>query len=229
MKRMTGPPDNTGDTRQRLLEAAGEIFAEHGLRQATVRDIVERAGVNVAAVNYHFGDKVGLYAAVLQHWLGAAMRKYPPDGGLGADATGPQRLGAFIRSFLFRLLDEGVPTWHGRLMAREMADPTPGIIDVLVKSHIQPHARLLQNIVRDLLGKAAANDIVHLCVFSIVGQCLFYRHCEPSIRLIVPGQNFGHAQVERIADHITRVANAMIASYRDAPPPRRAAASRERA
>src|SRR2546426_9063981 len=112
------------ETRQRLLEAAGEVFAAQGFRTATVREICRRARANLAAVNYHFGDKERLYGAVLQYTLRYALQKYPPTLGLSVVATAEERLQAFIRSFLLRLLDDGLPAWHGKLMAHEIAEPT---------------------------------------------------------------------------------------------------------
>src|SRR5216683_3872831 len=88
------------ETRERLLEAAGAVFSESGFRNATVRDIVTRAGANIAAVNYHFGDKEGLYSAVLEHSAQAALHQYPPHGGLAPDAAAGEQLRAFIRAFL---------------------------------------------------------------------------------------------------------------------------------
>ena len=54
------------ETRQRLLDAASRLFAERGFKDVTVRDICRAARANVAAVNYHFGDKRGLYVQLLQ-------------------------------------------------------------------------------------------------------------------------------------------------------------------
>jgi AcrR family transcriptional regulator len=211
---MTSPaPEILADTQQRLLQAAGEIFAVQGYRQATVRDIIERAGVNIAAVNYHFGDKLGLYVAVLQYWLGAAVEKYPADGGLAPDAPAAQRLQAFIRAFFFRVMDDGAPAWHGKLMAREMADPTPGVIEMLVETHFRANATILFKVLHDLLGQNASEERIRFCAFSVVGQCLFYRHCQHTIPLMAPEQKFGPAEIERIAEHITAFTLAGIQSY----------------
>ena len=49
------------ETRQKLIESAGQIFAEVGYNAATVRQITDRAGANIASINYHFGDKLQLY------------------------------------------------------------------------------------------------------------------------------------------------------------------------
>src|SRR5262249_16323313 len=141
------------ETRQRLLEAAGEVFAARGFRAATVREICRRARANLAAVNYHFGDKERLYAAVLQYTFHCAEPS-PLDLGLGVEATVEEGLQAFIRSHLCSLFDEGRPAWHRKLIAREMAEPTQAL-DVVVDQMIRPEAELLMAIVRDVLGHGA--------------------------------------------------------------------------
>ena len=204
---------NRDTTRLRLLEAAGEVFAEQGFRRATIRDICSRADANVAAVNYHFGDKEKLYVAVLQHWLVEALKKFPPDGGLPAEATPQRRLHAFVRSWLFRMLGEGTPAWHGRLMAREMSEPTAAF-DLLLGETVRPMSQRLTGIVRELLGGAKADErTVRDCALSVAGQCCFYRHAHEMIRRLYSDDSPGAADIDRLADHITRFSLAAIQSY----------------
>jgi AcrR family transcriptional regulator len=204
---------NNRETRLNLLQAAGEVFAEHGFRRATVREICSRAGANIAAVNYHFGDKQKLYASVLQHWLGEALRKYPPDGGLPADAPAGQKLQAFVRSFLFRMLGEGTPAWHGRLMAREMSEPTEAF-DLILAETARPMSQRLHAIVGELLGPGASEQDVRNCSMSIAGQCCFYRHAHEMIRRLYPDMQHTPEHIEQLSGHIARFSLAAIESFR---------------
>jgi AcrR family transcriptional regulator len=200
------------ETSLRLLEAAGEVFAEQGFRRATIRDICSRAGANIAAVNYHFGDKEKLYIAVLRHWLGEALHNFPPDGGLPPTAPAPQRLHAFVRSWLHRMLGEGIPAWHGKLMAREMSEPTAGF-NVIFSESAQPMSQRLHGIVRELIGPDATDRDVRNCAMSIAGQCCFYRHAHEMIIRLHPDHR--PQDIEHLADHITRFSLAALNAHRE--------------
>src|ERR1700722_20111186 len=100
------------ETRSRLLSAAGEVFAEKGFKAATVREICQRAGANVAAINYHFGDKQKLYSEVLRFAHACSMDRHPPEKGMNERSTPEERLRAFIHSFVQRVFDDGQPAWQ---------------------------------------------------------------------------------------------------------------------
>jgi len=196
-------------TRQRLIEVAGEVFADQGFRSATIRDICGRAGANVAAVNYHFGDKERLYLDVLEHAHRTSLTRYPPDLGTTPDSSAEDRLRAFIRSFLLRLLDDGIPAWLGKLMAREMVEPTPAL-DGLVERVMRPLFIRLVGIVADLAGEGADPERVRLCAQSVVGQCIFYRHAQECLLRLGPDAESGRGKAELVADHVARFSLAAI-------------------
>ncbi|MBI5775325.1 MAG: CerR family C-terminal domain-containing protein [Verrucomicrobia bacterium] len=189
-------------TRRTLLLAAGEVFAECGFRAATVREICRRAGANIAAVNYHFGDKEALYTEVLQHALQAAREKYPPSLGLPPGAPAKARLRAFVLSFLLRIFDEGPHAHHGKLMVREMAEPTLAL-DAVVRDQIRPMSGQLAGIVAELLGARATPELVRACSLSVVSQVMFYHLCRPVIGRLFPEMKFDRAQIDQLAAHIT--------------------------
>src|SRR6478752_1386010 len=166
-------------TRQRLLEVAGAVFAEQGFKCATVREICKRAGANVAAINYHFGDKQGLYSETLRYWVRESLAKYPPNLGVDESATPEQKLHAYVRSFFWRIFDEGRPSWYGKLMAREMIEPTHALDDC-AKETMRPIGELLREIIRQLIPNASEEQLRRTAL-SIIGQIVFYHHCRPAI------------------------------------------------
>jgi AcrR family transcriptional regulator len=187
-------------TRDRILEAAGELFAEGGFRGATVRMICERAKVNVSAIKYHFGGKEELYSEVLKYWHEFAIKKYPPLLGVSEDSPSEEQLRAFIRSLLFRLLDKGKPAWFGKLMAREMAEPTKAF-DHMVKEVMRPLIRLLSSIVQKVVAIPVSEEETLRCCTSIIGQCVYYYNTRYMVQLFRQDVS-SPEEIERIADHI---------------------------
>ncbi|NTV14904.1 MAG: CerR family C-terminal domain-containing protein [Desulfobulbaceae bacterium] len=198
---MASPKHHRLDTRTRLLQAGGEVFAQYGYRAATVRRIAKKADANVAAVNYYFSGKEGLYLAVLEHTFATAQGKYPAAPASPGAAAAPERLRAFITAFLLRLLDEGRPAWHGRLMVREIADPSP-VLDRVVEGMIRPLYEQLAGIVGELLGPGAGEEEIRLAAMSIMGQCLFYRNSRPVVSRLYQGQ-YDAGRIREIAEHIS--------------------------
>jgi TetR/AcrR family transcriptional regulator, regulator of cefoperazone and chloramphenicol sensitivity len=194
-------------TKRRLIMAAGEVFAQHGFRAATIREICKRASASISAVNYHFRDKEGLYEAVFEYSHRWAVEKYPHDLGLGDRATPEERLRAFILSFLLRGLGDGFPAWHGKLLAQETADPQ-GVLSKVAETVIRPMDEYLEGIVRELFRKedplkARDDHSVQLCRMSIVGQCIFQLHARKFMSFAGPG-DLKPPEITVIADQIFR-------------------------
>ncbi len=195
-------------TRRALLDAAADVFAEVGFRQATIRDICRRARANVAAVNYHFGDKETLYGEVLAEQSRLAMALHPPPPE-DPEVPAERRLEEFVRSFLQRVLSAELSARHGRMMAREMVDPTRAL-DRLVTESIRPNSQQLATILRDLVGRTVPESSLRLTGMSIVGQILFYCHCQPVLTRLFPDTAFDATQLELLTQHITRFSLAAL-------------------
>lgn len=163
------------DTKERLIEAGIEIFSKRGFADASVRQICARAEANAAAVNYHFGGKAAFYAEVLATCHLRAVRRRPmPE--LEDDPGHPEAvLRAWIRWFLELLMIDGDGPL-GRLMAREMADPTPAIDQLLLRSLLPMMGRLAR-ILRAVLPEVP-DPTLRLCHNSLLGQLLFYKHSQ---------------------------------------------------
>ena len=199
-------------TREKLLEAAGPIFANRGYQATTIREICAGAGANVAAINYHFGDKLGLYTEVLQQSVRAAQL-IAVQNTLDQNTPPEDILRALIRARLRSINGKDLPDWHSRLLAHELAQPTPALRQ-LVDKVARPIFKRLQELIGGMIGLPANDGKTRLCAISVVGQVFAYVLPGPLLSEIWPELKMTPEQVERIADHIADFSLSYLQDFR---------------
>jgi AcrR family transcriptional regulator len=190
--------------RERIIDAAEKIFGRKGFKAATVREICRAADVNLAAVNYYFGDKTELYRVVVSGLMERTFKRYPADLGIGPDDPPDRQLKVFIRAVLLRLLAPGGLAGlrdQSRLLAREMADPSP-VLDSVIQANVRPQIALLIDILTRVLGAETPQELIMRCVFSIIGQCFYYGLAAPIVTRLHPADLTDPAYIEDLCDHI---------------------------
>jgi TetR/AcrR family transcriptional regulator, regulator of cefoperazone and chloramphenicol sensitivity len=187
------------EPRQRLLQAAGQVFADRGYKAATVKAITELAGANIAAVNYYFRDKEGLYIEAVKAACCMQSQEFPlPDWQPGTPPA--TKLADFIRAEVHHLVDSRSRPWHRQLMMQELARPTPACAE-LVRDIIRPRAEVIGGILQELLPDVPRSKRT-LIAHSIVGQCVFHRLAQPIVSLLVGEEEYRSYDADRLAEHI---------------------------
>jgi AcrR family transcriptional regulator len=204
------------ETRQRLLDAASMVFAEKGFWETTNADICEKAKVNTAAVNYHFGGKEELYVEAWKYSFDKSLKKHPPDGGISPEAAAQERLRGRILSFMQRVADP--ETYELQITHKEMACPT-GLLRGVLHSSIETLHKGFESIVEELLGKNASEQDVSFCYMNVVDMCFgVVRHLHRGKMLRKKqkaGNTFSGKDVEAFADHVVRFSLAGIKGIRE--------------
>ncbi|MBI3563294.1 MAG: CerR family C-terminal domain-containing protein [Gammaproteobacteria bacterium] len=190
------------DTRRRLIEAASDIFIEQGYQATKIRDIVKHAKANLAAINYHFGGKEGLYNAVIQSTATLVFQEQSQSVAAHSTLTPEDQLKEYVRIFLKRLLDDTVQARWGKLIARETVEPTAAF-DMIIEKFIMPAHGDLKNIVHAVLGQDVDEENVKRGAMSVIGQCLYYQIARRVIGHLDPDFHFTPATIDRLAEHIT--------------------------
>ncbi len=192
------------NTRAKLIEAALEVFGERGYHHATVQQIVRRAGTNVAAIHYHFGDKAQFYGEVVAHALNLDRDAERVD--FGDDQTPPEeQLRTFVFWFVHHVVGIHKPSSSlEKIHIQEMVNPSP-ILETLVETFIRPNHVKLCAIVSALLpDDATEQDVRHHC-FSVIGQCLHYKFARPVMHRLYADIEFTEDYVNDLAEHIINV------------------------
>jgi AcrR family transcriptional regulator len=197
------------DTRERVLAAASELFAEHGFRGTTVRDIAERARVNIASGNYHYGSKKELYLQVLRTHFQAMrsllMRRRASVPLNELDRLSPAELDELLQKRILTMLETLLgppPGLHGTLMVREFTDPSEALPDI-VDEFIRPMKTEMEQIVAHRMPQLDQRG-VERCVMSIVGQVLFFRFAMPVALEILGRKKYPREFCRETAEHIAR-------------------------
>jgi AcrR family transcriptional regulator len=199
-RRRNDSPVQLAATRQKLVDSAGPIFAEKGYYSATVREICKRAGANVAAVNYHFKDKLRLYEEVLAHCKRAA---HMDQMRAALDQTGSPEdiLRDVIRARVRGLRKDAFPSWYLRIFAHELADPTPAMSRMVDRISRPVYERLLE-LIGKIIGMPPHHTKTRLCAHSVMGQILFYVFAGPLFARFSPEMKLTDEMLEQIANHI---------------------------
>ena len=188
-------------TRIRILEAAAAIFAQHGFAATTIRQICSKAQVNLAAVNYHFGSKEGLYRETIRYARSRAYESYPTTYGLDADSSPEQQLRAFVRSFLLRTSFDEKTQEFGSIVMREMVEPTAAL-NMMLDEGIRSLFGQLVGIVSELLPENTDAETILASARSIISQCLFYLFSRSVISRMSPEEKFGLEDIDRVSEQI---------------------------
>lgn len=187
-------------TRTRLLEAAGKAFAEQGFEGASVRDICSAAQANIAAVNYHFGDKSRLYIETVKHACDSAAVKFPLPNWPAAMPRS-DCLAFFIRTMMHRLMDDSQATWRTQLIMRELAQPTEACWE-WIREYVRPLADTLRQLLGEIFPEDTSEEKLYLVGFSIMGQCLYYRQNRPIVGNLLGESRYQKIPIDALADHI---------------------------
>jgi AcrR family transcriptional regulator len=205
------------ETRDRLLHASEQLFASRGFKDVTVRDIARAARANVAAVNYHFGDKQGLYREVLQVAIDA-IRETNEAGRRAAEGHPPaEQLRRYLSVFLRRVLNPEYETVH-RLIQREIDHPTPAM-DALVEQAARPRLEFLGAVVAELMECDPADPRVLRCVGSILAQTIIWVRKNPIAERLGFVFKPTPDNIDMVARHITDFSVAGIRAVAAQRPP----------
>ena len=188
-------------TRERLVEAATALFADRGFKKVTVREICRASRANVAAVNYHFSDKAGLYREVVTNAIHAMRETDALSQRAGEGGSPEEQLRAYVGIFLHRLTESGPHSWIHKLMAREMEEPTDAL--ALVKRQvIQPRHEYLSRIIGAIADLPPSDARVIRSVGSLQAQCLLFARPMPAqvSKMFAPVAGGVQASADHIVD-----------------------------
>lgn len=192
-------------TKERILDTAEALFAQKGYQAVSVREITSAARCNLAAVNYHFGNKENLYLEVFKsRWAPRAGRIQESfrKSLAGRDSLSTTALvRALAQAFVEGPLSDEERLRHSQLMTREMTQPTKAFEHVAEKV-IQPFFKELAERLRSVLTDKLGEEQMLLNIFSIFGMVLYFNFARVAVSRVT-GREYDAAFKARLVEQIT--------------------------
>lgn len=210
-KRSRQSSTHVGDeTRQRLIEVGIEVFGRLGHEAATTRMLAEAAGVNLAAIPYHFGGKEGLYQAVVKN-VGESILELLKEGRSKAIETAKnekatsdeilETLCEVLRGFGKVLISSELGRQAAPIIMREQAQPTAAF-DQLYENHLRSIHEVITVLVARLKKQSPDSEEAILCAHAIIGQVIVFRMMRETARRRLDWDTFDYQKTEKVCDVI---------------------------
>lgn len=189
--------------KERIMAAAGEVFARTGYADGSVREISQKAQVNVASIHYYFGSKEGLYREVLLAAHAQALEQQVlPDLSQEPKTALREWIHFCLRFVLTKRKAHPV---LGRLMAHEMHQPTSALGD-LVRLVIKPRFGELVNLVKAVAGNQRSQTECEMAAHQVIAMCVHFDHSREVVGLLGFPAPESEADFARLADSIADMA-----------------------
>lgn len=157
-------------TKQKILDAACQLFAEKGYREVTVQEVCRKADANIASINYYFGAKENLYVDVWECAFRITREKYFKDVMLCPEPE--ERLTAYVKARIATVLDEGPAGWLPRIIHNEMSSPSAVSCRGRLLQFLEDNLSQMYKLTKDFLGEAATDLQIRLALNSFHSQCI---------------------------------------------------------
>jgi TetR/AcrR family transcriptional regulator, regulator of cefoperazone and chloramphenicol sensitivity len=169
------------ETRQRIIDAAVQLFGEHGFDKASTRDIAAAAGVNAPALQYYFENKEGLYKACAEYITDDMQARYAPamkHGGevLKANADTDTLIEAYLRLQALTL-DSVLSQQHFTkgFVGRELAGESPQIASEMLKKKMkQPINKLILSLLSRIMHTRPDDSITRIRMLTLKGLVMAF-------------------------------------------------------
>lgn len=200
---MTKQNNCIDNTKERILAEAEKLFAEKGYNGVSVREITQAAGCNLAAVNYHFGNKKKLYFDVFRYLIvpriSEVRSQFEQTLAHQEMIDFESVIRAFTTAFMKTHMEIDGQGGHHSLIHREFHNPT-GAIEIIIREAISPFFHVLIDKIKTFLPEEISETKIKLNVFSILALSLYFSHARLPVSIIT-GKEYDDAFVKQLVDH----------------------------